>query len=234
MPDAVTDQVAEALLGLIELRRDLHKNPELGFHETRTAGIIAGRLNAAGMTVKAEVGGTGVVGVMDTGRPGPTLMIRADIDALPVSELSDLPFASTNGNMHACGHDGHITMALGAADLLAGRADELSGKVVFVFQPAEEFVEGAKAMIADDVMSDHSPDRVIGLHLWNQYDTGFVGVNQATVFASADQFELTITGQGGHGALPHTAIDPVAITAGDRPERDGSRNAGPGDRWISA
>ena len=213
MPDAVTDQVAEALPGLIELRRDLHANPELGFHETRTAGIIAGRLNAAGMTVKAEVGGTGVVGILDTGRPGPTLMIRADIDALPVSELSDLPFASTNGNMHACGHDGHITMALGAADLLSGRTDELSGKVVFVFQPAEEFVEGAKAMIADDVMSDHSPDRVIGLHLWNQYDTGFVGVNQATVFASADQFELTITGQGGHGALPHTAIDPVAITA---------------------
>jgi amidohydrolase len=165
------------------------------------------------MTVKAEVGGTGVVGVLDSGRPGPTLMIRADIDALPVLELTDLPFASTNGSMHACGHDGHITMALGAAELLAGRADDLSGKVVFVFQPAEEFVEGAKAMIADDVMIDHSPDRVIGLHLWNQYDTGFVGVNQATVFASADQFELTITGKGGHGALPHTAIDPVAITA---------------------
>ena len=213
MPDAVTDQVAEALPGLIELRRDLHENPELGFYETRTAGIIADRLGAAGISVKAEVGGTGVVGVLDSGRAGPTLMIRADIDALPVSELSGLPFASTNGNMHACGHDGHITMALGAAELLAGRKNELSGKVVFVFQPAEEFVEGAKAMIADDVMSDHTPDRVIGLHLLNQYDTGFVGVNQATVFASADQFELTITGKGGHGALPHTAIDPVAISA---------------------
>ena len=213
MPDAVSDQVAVALPGLIELRRDLHENPELGFYETRTAGIIAGRLNAAGMSVKAEVGGTGVVGVLDTGRPGPTLMIRADIDALPVTELSELPFASSNGNMHACGHDGHITMAVGAAELLAGRASELSGKVVFVFQPAEEFVGGAKAMIADDVMSDNSPDRVIGLHLWNQYDTGFVGVNEATVFASADQFELTITGKGGHGALPHTAVDPVAIAA---------------------
>ncbi len=213
MPDAVTDQVAEALPGLIELRRDLHENPELGFYETRTAGIIAGRLNDAGMNVKAEVGGTGVVGVLDTGRAGPTLMIRADIDALPVAELGDLPFASTNGNMHACGHDGHITMALGAAELLASRKDELTGKLVFVFQPAEEFVEGAKAMIADEVMSDHSPDRVIGLHLWNQYDTGFVGVNEATVFASADQFELTVTGKGGHGALPHTAIDPVAISA---------------------
>jgi len=130
-----------------------------------------------------------------------------------VAELGDLPFASTNGNMHACGHDGHITMALGAAELLASRKDELTGKLVFVFQPAEEFVEGAKAMIADEVMSDHSPDRVIGLHLWNQYDTGFVGVNEATVFASADQFELTVTGKGGHGALPHTAIDPVAISA---------------------
>ena len=213
MPDTVTDQVADALPGLIELRRDLHANPELGFYETRTAGIIAARLNAAGLNIQAEVGGTGVVGVLDTGKAGPTLMIRADIDALPVSELSDLPFASTNGNMHACGHDGHITMALGAAELLAKRRDELTGKLVFVFQPAEEFVEGAKAMIADDVMSDHSPDRVIGLHLWNQYDTGFVGVNQATVFASADQFELTIRGKGGHGALPHTAIDPVAISA---------------------
>lgn len=213
MPDTVTDQVADALPGLIELRRDLHANPELGFYETRTAGIIADRLNAAGLNIQAEVGGTGVVGVLDTGKAGPTLMIRADIDALPVSELSDLPFASTNGNMHACGHDGHITMALGAAELLAKRRDELTGKLVFVFQPAEEFVEGAKAMIADDVMSDHSPDRVIGLHLWNQYDTGFVGVNQATVFASADQFELTIRGKGGHGALPHTAIDPVAISA---------------------
>ena len=213
MSDAVTDQVAEALPGLIELRRDLHQNPELGFYETRTAGIISGRLNAAGLKVRAEVGGTGVVGVLETGRAGPTLMIRADMDALPVEELSGLPFASSNGQMHACGHDGHITMALGAAELLARRTDDLSGTLVFVFQPAEEFVEGAKAMIADNVMADHAPDRVIGLHLWNQYETGFVGVNQGTVFASADQFELVITGKGGHGALPHTAIDPVVITA---------------------
>ena len=213
MSDAVTDQVAEALPGLIELRRDLHQNPELGFYETRTAGIISGRLNAAGLKVRAEVGGTGVVGVLETGRAGPTLMIRADMDALPVEELSGLPFASSNGQMHACGHDGHITMALGAAELLARRTEDLSGTLVFVFQPAEEFVEGAKAMIADNVMADHAPDRVIGLHLWNQYETGFVGVNQGTVFASADQFELVITGKGGHGALPHTAIDPVVITA---------------------
>ena len=213
MSDAVTDQVAEALPGLIELRRDLHQNPELGFYETRTAGIISGRLNAAGVKVRAEVGGTGVVGVLETGRAGPTLMIRADMDALPVEELSGLPFASSNGQMHACGHDGHITMALGAAELLARRTDDLSGTLVFVFQPAEEFVEGAKAMIADNVMAEHAPDRVIGLHLWNQYETGFVGVNQGTVFASADQFELVITGKGGHGALPHTAIDPVVITA---------------------
>ena len=213
MSDAVTEQVAEALPGLIELRRSLHENPELGFHETWTAGIISGRLIAAGLKVKTEVGGTGVVGVLDTGRAGPTLMIRADIDALPVEELSGLPFASSNGKMHACGHDGHITMALGAAELLARRVDELSGKLVFVFQPAEEFVEGAKAMIADDLMTDHAPDRVIGLHLWNQYETGFVGVNEGTVFASADQFELVITGKGGHGALPHTAIDPVVIMA---------------------
>ena len=213
MSDQISDLVAARSAEIIETRRYFHGIPELGFKENETATAIADRLRAAGLEVETGIGKTGLIGVLKGAKSGPTLMIRADIDGLPVDELTGLEFASTNGRMHACGHDGHITMALGAAELLAGRVDELSGKVVFVFQPAEEFVEGAKAMIADDVMSDHSPDRVIGLHLWNQYDTGFVGVNQATVFASADQFELTITGKGGHGALPHTAIDPVAITA---------------------
>jgi amidohydrolase len=115
--------------------------------------------------------------------------------------------------MHACGHDGHIAIAIGAAELLSQRTGDLAGRLVFVFQPAEEFVEGAKAMIADDVMADYAPDRVIGLHLWNQLETGRVGVNRGTVFASADIIRLTITGRGGHGALPHLSVDPVVISA---------------------
>lgn len=212
-PDAIPDLVAARKSEMIATRRLFHTFPELGFQENETASAIAERLKAAGLEVETGIGQTGVVGVLKGARDGPTLMIRADIDGLPVDELTGLEFASKNGRMHACGHDGHITMALGAAELLARRTDDLSGTLVFVFQPAEEFVEGAKAMIADNVMADHAPDRVIGLHLWNQYETGFVGVNQGTVFASADQFELVITGKGGHGALPHTAIDPVVITA---------------------
>ncbi|MFW6194994.1 MAG: M20 metallopeptidase family protein [Chloroflexota bacterium] len=198
---------------LVRLRRDLHQNPEVGFQETRTASVIAERLQGAGIPARTEVGGTGVVGVLDGASPGRTLMIRADIDALPVRELTGLPFASGNGNMHACGHDGHIAMAIGAAETLAGLREQLAGRVVFVFQPAEEFVEGAKAMIADRVIEDYAPDRVIGLHLWNQYPTGFIGVNPQTVFASADIIRITVRGRGGHGALPHQAVDPVVIAA---------------------
>ncbi len=213
MPDAISTAIRGALPGLVALRRELHQCPELGFHETQTAALIAGRLNAAGLGVRSEIGGTGVVGVLEGGSPGPTLMIRADIDGLPIDELTGLPFASTNGAMHACGHDGHIAIAIGAAELLSQRTGDLAGRLVFVFQPAEEFVEGAKAMIADDVMADYAPDRVIGLHLWNQLETGRVGVNRGTVFASADIIRLTITGRGGHGALPHLSVDPVVISA---------------------
>lgn len=198
---------------MVALRRDLHAVPELGFQETRTAGIIAEHLTAAGLAVRSEVGGTGVVGVLEGGRPGPTLMIRADIDALPVQELTGLPFASRNGNMHACGHDGHIVMALAAADSLSSLRESLAGRVVFVFQPAEEITQGALAMIDDDLIEGRQPDRLIGLHLWNQIPTGQVAVNRGTVFASADAIRITVMGRGGHGALPHLAIDPVVAAA---------------------
>jgi amidohydrolase len=140
-------------------------------------------------------------------------MIRADIDGLPVDELTGLDFASTNGRMHACGHDGHITMAVTAAEILAGMKDQLAGTLIFVFQPAEEVVMGALAMIDDGLFEKYPADRVIGTHLWNQIPTGMIGVNRATVFASADQFRLTVHGKGGHGAMPHKTIDPVAAIA---------------------
>ncbi|MBI4305213.1 MAG: amidohydrolase, partial [Chloroflexi bacterium] len=171
---------------LVATRRDLHQQPELGFKETRTAAMIARRLSEYGYGVRAEVGGTGVVGVLEGTGTGPTLAIRADIDALPVLEQTGLPFASRNGLMHACGHDGHIAIALGAARLLARKRKEFHGRVVMIFQPAEEITQGALAMLGDRVFDEYRPDRVIGLHIWNQLPSGTVAVNRSTVFASAD------------------------------------------------
>ena len=196
-----------------DLRRALHATPEIAFQEHETAARIASELNTAGLDVNAEIGGTGLVGVIEGARPGPTLMIRADIDGLPVTELTGLEFASTNGNMHACGHDGHITIAVGAAKVLAGMKDRLAGKVVFLFQPAEEVVGGANAMIDDQVLQNYPCDRAIGLHLWNPLPLGEIGVNKTTVFASADAVRITVKGRGGHGAMPHLAVDPVTAAA---------------------
>ncbi|MDG0866074.1 M20 metallopeptidase family protein [Candidatus Lucifugimonas marina] len=212
-PDAISDLVAARSAEIIETRRKFHVIPELGFEENETAQAIADRLTAAGLEVETGIGKTGLVGVLRGANPGPTLMIRADIDGLPVDELTGLDFASTNGRMHACGHDGHITMALVAAEILAGLKDQLAGTLIFVFQPAEEIVMGALAMIDDGLFEKYPADRVIGTHLWNQIPTGTIGVNRATVFASADQFRLTVHGKGGHGAMPHTTIDPVAAIA---------------------
>ena len=212
-PDAISDLVAARSAEIIETRRQFHAIPELGFEENETAQAIADRLTTAGLEVETGIGKTGLVGVLRGANSGPTLMIRADIDGLPVDELTGLKFASTNGRMHACGHDGHITMALVAAEILASMKDQLSGTLIFVFQPAEEIVMGALAMIDDGLFEKYPADRVIGTHLWNQIPTGTIGVNRATVFASADQFRLTVHGKGGHGAMPHTTVDPVAAIA---------------------
>ncbi|NQW20792.1 MAG: amidohydrolase [Chloroflexi bacterium] len=211
--DAISDLVAVLGPQIIETRRFFHGIPELGFEENQTAQAIADRLKAAGLEVETGIGKTGLVGVLKGAKPGPRLMIRADIDGLPVNELTGLEFASTNGRMHACGHDGHITMAVTAAEILAGMKDQLAGTLIFVFQPAEEIVMGALAMIDDGLFEKYPADRVIGTHLWNQIPTGTIGVNRATVFASADQFRLTVHGKGGHGAMPHTTIDPVVAIA---------------------
>jgi amidohydrolase len=196
-----------------EMRRKLHAMPELGFQETATAAYIADRLAAAGLELHQGIGKTGVVGVLRGSGDGPQLMIRADIDGLPVIEQTGLEFASKNGNMHACGHDGHITMALNTAEILSGMKGNLKGTVVFAFQPAEEIVSGAIAMDKDGLFDRWKSDRVIGTHLWNQLPTGFVGVNRGTVFASADAIRVVVTGKGGHGAMPHMTVDPVATAA---------------------
>lgn len=209
MPDEVSDIVATRRSDLVSTRRNFHLIPELGFEENETAAAIAGRLRSAGLEVETGIGKTGVIGLLRGGKDGPTLMIRADIDGLPIDERTGLEFASVNGRMHACGHDGHISMVLVAAEILSHFRKRLIGNVVFAFQPAEEIVQGALAMIADGLFEKYPADRVIGTHLWNQIPTGIVGVNRATVFASADQFRLVVTGKGGHGAMPHMAIDPV-------------------------
>ena len=213
MSDEIHDLVSQQNDYLVALRRDLHAIPELAFEETETAARIVSELSAIGIPAQAEIGGTGVVAVLEGDKPGPTFMLRADIDALPVEELTGLPFASINGNMHACGHDGHMTILIGAARVLALMKARIAGKIVLVFQPAEEITGGALAMLDDKLLIDYPADKFLSLHLWNQVPVGHVGVNRGTVFASADGIRITVKGRGGHGAMPHMAIDPVVAAA---------------------
>lgn len=204
---------AEALRGqLTAWRRDLHQHPELGFEVTRTAGIVARVLAELGCEVRAGIGKSGVVALLRGGKPGPTVMLRADMDALPIQEISNAPYAScVPGVMHACGHDGHVAMGLGAATLLARHAADLPGDVLFVFQPAEEGEGGAAAMIADGAIADPMPDAAFGLHLWNTMPLGLVMAQAGPLMAAADVVRIVLRGRGGHGALPHEAVDAIAV-----------------------
>jgi amidohydrolase len=207
--------VAAVTPRMVALRRDLHAHPELSFQEHRTAEVIAERLHAAGLAVQEGVGRTGVVGLLEGERPGPTVAVRADVDALPILEDDDdRPSRSvTPGVMHACGHDGHAAVAVTIAEILAARRDALAGRLKFVFQPAEETVGGAQAMIADGVLEAPHVDRVLGLHLWNYLPVGQVGIRNGTIFASADELTIVVRGRGGHAAVPHDAVDPVVVAA---------------------
>jgi amidohydrolase len=214
----VTDGVileVEALFDqLVAWRRDFHQHPELGFEETRSARVIAAYLQELGLEVQTGIGQTGIVGTLEGGAPGSTLMLRFDMDALPIQEANDLPFASrVPGRMHACGHDGHMAIGLGAATLLARQQAELAGRVKFVFQPAEEGLGGAIAMIADGVLDDPHPDAALALHLWNHLPYGKVRVTPGPAMAASSTFTLTVQGKGGHGAAPHKANDPVLAAA---------------------
>ena len=196
---------------LIQTRRDLHRHPELAFQERRTAGIVAERLRAAGYEVQAGIAETGVVGTLQGGAgSGPTLLLRADMDALPIREECTHDFVSTNdGLMHACGHDAHVAVGLAVAERLAANRDRWGGTVKYVFQPAEEGGQGALRMIEQGVLE--GVDLALGLHVWMGLPTGVVGVVPGPFMASAGEFEITIRGKGGHGAMPQETIDAVLV-----------------------
>jgi len=213
--DTLKALIDEYVPDLVATRRDLHEHPELAFEEVRTSGIVARRLNALGMEVQTGVARTGVVGLLRGGatRPGAkTIAIRADMDALPIDEMNNVEYRSQiEGKMHACGHDGHTAILLTVADVLSKRRAELAGNVQFIFQPAEEDIGGAKPMVEQGAVK--GVDAIIGLHLISDIPFGRVGVRAGEIFASADDYMLTVTGRGGHAASPHEAIDPIVITA---------------------
>jgi amidohydrolase len=199
---------------MVARRRDLHRHPELAFDEVRTAGIVTQTLNDLGLEVRTGVGRTGVVGLLEGAGDGPTVLVRADMDALPIEEETGADYASTaSGVMHACGHDAHTSIGLAVARMLAERRGALAGRVMFVFQPAEEIGQGAEAMVADGVLDDPRPDVSLGLHLWNTLPVGTVAVTPGPAMSAADDWTCAIRGRGGHGASPHETRDPVVAAA---------------------
>jgi len=200
---------------LVATRRDLHAHPELGFEETRTGALVAERLRQLGYGVRTGVGKTGVVGVSRGGSGnGRCVLLRADMDALPIEEANDLPHRSRHpGKMHACGHDGHVAIGLEAARRLAGFALPAGGTVKLAFQPAEEVSYGADAMIKDGVLDAPAVHAAFGIHLWNDLAVGTIGIMPGPVMASVDEFEITVQGKGGHAAAPHQTVDPVLVAA---------------------
>ena len=209
---------AQALFDrLVAWRRDFHMHPELGFHEVRTAGIVAQHLRELGMEVSAGIGGTGVVGILEGDHlpaDAPTVLVRFDMDALPIHEQTGLPFASrTAGVMHACGHDGHTAIGMGVAQLLTQQRAHLRGRVKLVFQPAEEGLGGAAAMIRDGVMAEPTPSAAFGLHLWSRLPLNQVVVQSGPPWANAGIFQLIVRGRGGHGAMPHETIDATLVAS---------------------
>jgi amidohydrolase len=217
--DAIRTATEKMTPRLVETRRDIHMHPELGNRETRTGALVAERLRALGLEVRHPVAHTGVVGVLKGGRPGPVVALRADLDALPIQERNDVPYKSRNdGVKHACGHDAHTAIVLGAAEVLAGLRAQLPGTVVFVFQPAEEGSPegeegGAPLMIKQGVLESPQVDAMYGLHMDPQIDVGEVGWSIGPIFASSDRFVIEVRGRKTHGAYPHTGLDPVPVAA---------------------
>ncbi len=209
----VLDRIADFADDLTEIRRDFHRHPELGFQEVRTSGRVAELLESWGIEVTRGIGGTGVVGVLHGTRPGRRIGLRADMDALPMQEMTNLPWASeTPGVFQGCGHDGHTTMLLGAARYLAGTRD-FAGTAVFIFQPAEEGLGGARAMIRDGLFERFPCDELYGMHNAPDHAPGRVGVKPGPAMAGSDFFDITVRGRGSHGAMPQDSIDPVVIGA---------------------
>jgi amidohydrolase len=217
MPDTMPDflQEADSYFDYTQaLRRDFHRHPELGFQEIRTAGIVARELSQLGIEVSSGVGKTGVIGILEGDHPGPTVLVRFDMDALPIEEETQAEYASLNsGVMHACGHDGHTAIGLTVARMLNNRRAELAGSVKLVFQPAEEGLGGARAMLVDGVLGNPRPDLTLALHLWNEKPYGWLGVTPGPAMAASETFSVKLIGSGGHGASPHLTIDPVLAAA---------------------
>ncbi|OZB05304.1 MAG: N-acyl-L-amino acid amidohydrolase [Idiomarina sp. 34-48-12] len=212
---------------VIEWRRDLHQHPELSNREFRTAKVITEHLKKLGLEVQTGVAHTGVVGLLKGAKPGPTIALRADMDALPVTELTDVPFASKAiseyrgkevGVMHACGHDLHVAMLMGAAEQLTAMRDQLAGNVVFIFQPAEEGAPageegGAELMLKEGLFKQYQPEAVFGIHVWSAGNTGEIGYREGPLMASSDRFEINVKGRQTHGSRPWGGVDPI-VAAG--------------------
>lgn len=235
IPELATqiDQRAKAIEDkLIAWRRDIHQHPELGNQETRTSKLVADHLRALGMEVKTGVAGTGVVALLKGGKPGPVVALRADMDALPVKEQVDVPFASkAKGTylgkevdvMHACGHDAHTAILMATAEVLAGMKDQLPGSVKFIFQPAEESpadfepdgkkIWGAKMMVQEGVLDHPKVDAIFGLHVSSSYPVGKLSWRSGPAMAAADQFWIDVTGKQTHGARPWSGIDPIVVSS---------------------
>lgn len=197
---------------IVAIRRELHRHPELGYEEVRTSTLIRQKLDELGIAYRHPIAKTGVLATI--GGEGPCVGLRADIDALPIEEAADVPFRSENpGRMHACGHDCHTAMLLGAAKLLKARERELRGSVKLLFQPAEEGGAGGKRMCEEGALDAPHVERIFGLHVWPQLPTGTIGSRAGTFLASAGWLEITVTGKGGHAAMPHLSIDPVTTAA---------------------
>ena len=198
---------------VIELRRDFHQHPELGLEEHRTSEKVSAYLNQCGLEV-CRMNRTGVVGLLRGEQPGPTLLLRADMDALPIQEENDVPYRSLNpGVMHACGHDAHTAMLLVAARILSQLKQHLQGSIKFVFEPNEENV-GALAMIEEGLLENPRVDACLGLHIWTPLQSGQIGITEGPVMAGMEHFNLIIKGRGGHTATPQSAIDPILAAAG--------------------
>ncbi len=211
--DDIDRRVDAVMPKVVAWRRDIHQHPELSFSEMRTAKLVADHLSALGLEVRTGVARTGVVGVLRGARPGPVVALRADMDALPVTELVDLPFKSQEaGVMHACGHDNHVAILMGVAQVLAGMRQRLPGTVKFIFQPAEETVSGAKQMIEEGVLDAPAPQAIFGLHVWPA-PVGTISYRPGPFMAASDGLNIVVRGRQTHGALPWGGVDPIVVAS---------------------
>lgn len=214
MPDKDLTDALALQQQLINWRRDFHRHPEPGFQEHRSAIVISERLHTLGYQVQTGIAKTGVVGLLKGKQPGPVVMARFDMDALPITEENETDYVSQNpGVMHACGHDGHMAMGLGVATLMAQHRNQMQGTLKIVFQPGEEGMNGAEVMVEEGVLENPRPDIFLATHIWNDKLAGTVDVTPGAVMAAAEKWDCVVQGKGGHGAAPEQTTDPIVATA---------------------